>query len=106
MDKETKSYFEEDIITRLQDSKFQTDWIEISLQDFLKDGNTNTLTRCLTYVLKAHGTKEIPQIAKSTDMNTNNLYEIMTGKETPTLDTALKLINSLGYKFDVKLTTN
>ena len=95
--------FDDDIIERLQNPEFEAGWIELTLQEFLEDGNYNTFIRCLTYVVKARGRGEISRLAKASNIDRSNLSEILNGKVTPKIDTAFKLIKGLGYQCDVKL---
>lgn len=101
--------FDDDMIEQLQDPEFQKGWLELTLEEFLEDGDLNTFIRCLTYVVKArvqnsdHG--EISRLAKELKLDRSNLSEIVNGKKQPRLETAFKLLNGLGYKYDIKLHT-
>ena len=95
--------FDDDMIERLQDPKFEAGWLELTLQEFLEDGDISTFIRCLTYVVKARGRGEISRLASASDIDRGNLSEILNGKITPRIDTALKLIRGLGYQCDIKL---
>jgi len=97
--------FDEDMIKRLQNPEFESGWIELALQEFLEEGNFNTFIRCLTYVVKARGHGEISRLAQASSIDRGNLSEILSGKVTPRIDTALKLIRGLGYEYDIKLKT-
>ena len=97
--------FDDDMIERLQDPIFEAGWLELTLQEFLEDGNFNRFIRCLTYVVKARGRGEISRLAAASSIDRGNLSEILSGKVTPRIDTALKLIRGLGYEYDVKLKT-
>lgn len=97
--------FDDDIIKQLRDPEFETGWLELTLQEFLEDGDINTFIRCLTYVVKARGHGEISKLAKASSIDRSNLSEILNGKVTPRIDTALKLIRGLGYQCDVKIKT-
>jgi len=95
--------FDDDMMEQLQDPEFEAGWIELTLQEFLEDGDINTFIRCLTYVVKARGHGEISRLASASSIDRSNLSEILNGKVTPRIDTALKLIQGLGYKYDIKL---
>ena len=95
--------FDDDMIEQLQDPEFEAGWIELTLQEFLEDGNFNTFIRCLTYVVKARGRGEISRLATASSIDRSNLSEILNGKVVPRIDTAFKLIRGLGYEYDVKL---
>ena len=99
--------FDDDLAERLQNPQFQKNWLELTLQEFLEDGEIETFIRCLTYVVKARvkssGRGEITRLAKELNIDRSNLSEIVNGNKQPRLDTAFKLLNGLGYKYDIKL---
>lgn len=99
--------FDTDLINRLQDREFQKGWLEITLNDFLTDGDLDTFIRCLTDVVKARvkssGRGEITRLAKELKIDRSNLSEIVNGDKQPRLETAFKLLNGLGFKYDIKL---
>ncbi|DAB06690.1 TPA: hypothetical protein CPT95_10025 [Candidatus Gastranaerophilales bacterium HUM_15] len=99
--------WEDDHLERLQDTKYQKEWLELTLNEFLKDGNVETFIRCLTDVVKVRvkisGRGEISRLAKELKIDRSNLSEIVNGDKQPRLETAFKLLNGLGYKYDIKL---
>ena len=99
--------FETDLINRLQDKDYQKDWLELTLNEFLTDGDLDTFIRCLTDVVKAcvkaSGRGEITRLAKELKIDRSNLSEIVNGDKQPRLETAFKLLNGLGFKYDIKL---
>ena len=97
--------FDEDMMDKLQDPEYEQGWLEITLQDFLEDGDVDTFIRCLTYVVRARGRGEISRLAKVAKINRANISDIVNGKTKPHLDTAFKLLNGLGYKYEIKLKT-
>ena len=44
--------WEDDHLERLQDTEYQKEWLELTLNEFLEDGNIETFIRCLTDVVK------------------------------------------------------
>ena len=98
---------ETDLINRLQDKDYQKDWLELTLNEFLTDGDLDTFIRCLTDVVKARvkssGRGEITRLAKELKIDRSNLSEIVNGDKQPRLETAFKLLNGLGFKYDIKL---
>ena len=97
--------FDEHLQEQLQDAEFQKQWLEISLKEFLNDGNIDTFIQTLTKVVKARGRGEISRLAQASDIDRGNLSEILNGKITPRIDTAIKLIRGLGYECDITLKT-
>jgi len=99
--------WEDDFLERLQDTEYQKAWLEITLSDFLSDGDLDTFIRCLTDVVKARIKSsprgEISRLARELKIDRSNLSEIVNGEKKPRLETAFKLLNGLGYKYDIKL---
>ena len=99
--------FDNHLMSQLQDPEFQKGWLELTLEEFLQDGDVNAFTRCLTYVVRARVKNakrgEISRLAKELNLDRSNLSEIVNGNKQPRLETAFKLLNGLGYKYDIKL---
>ena len=99
--------FETDLLNRLQDIEYQRGWLELTLNEFLENGNLDAFIRCLTDVVKARvqasGRGEITRLAKELKIDRSNLSEIVNGAKQPRLETAFKLLNGLGFKYDIKL---
>lgn len=99
--------WEDDHTERLQDPEYQKQWLELTLSEFLEGGDLDTFTRCLTDVVKARVKTsprgEISRLAKELNIDRSNLSEIVNGNKQPRLETAFKLLNGLGYKYDIKL---
>jgi len=87
---------------KLQDKDYQRVYLETSLEEFAQDGNINAFIRSLQYVVKARGRGAISSLARELDMDRSNLSDILNGKVQPKISTALKLINGLGYKIQLK----
>ena len=99
--------WEDDHLERLLNAEYQKKWLELTLNEFLEDGNVETFIRCLTDVVKVRvkisGRGEISRLAKELKIDRSNLSEIVNGDKQPRLETAFKLLNGLGYKYDIKL---
>ena len=87
---------------QLQDKDYQRSYLETSLEEFAKDGNIDAFIRSLQYVIKARGHGAISSLAKELNMDRSNLSDILNGKVQPKLSTALKLLQGLGYKIQLK----
>ena len=87
----------------LKDKEKQRVWLETNLEEFVKDGNIDAFVRSLEYVIKARGRGAITALAKDLGMDRSNLSEILNHKKTPRIDTIFKLINGLGYDYNIKL---
>lgn len=91
------------MVNWLSDKEAQKNWLQTSLEEFTKDGNIDAFIRSLNYVVKARGRGAITALAKDTHMDRSNLSEILNGKKTPRIDTIFKLLNGLGYNYNIQL---
>ena len=96
--------FDDEFAKDFEDDEYVQLWLEHTLTQFLNTGNVDEFIDCLVDVVKNSKRGTISHIASTTGLNRANIYDIMAGKVTPRIDTAFKLINGLGYNFDIKLT--
>ena len=92
----TKSH-DELMQEHLQDEEFQYAWLKQSIEDYINDGDFTVFYHAVERVVKARTT--VSQLAKNLKMNRGNLSEILNGKIEPKMQTAFKILNSLGYEF-------
>ena len=95
--------FDEHFAECFKDKEYVQAWLENTLNEFLNTGNVDEFIECLIDVVKHSERGTITRIANNAGINRANLYDIMSGKVTPRIDTALKLIRGLGYKYDIRL---
>ena len=105
--------FDDDMMEQLQDPEFEAGWLELTLQEFLDDGDINTFIRCLTYVVKARGRGEISRLATASSIDRSNLSEILKKNRKrkkhpynrfPVLFT--RLLNSVMSRFAIQIRQN
>ncbi|MDR0311863.1 MAG: putative addiction module antidote protein [Acidobacteriota bacterium] len=90
----------EDLV--LSDLKTEADikeWLTISLEEFLEDGDLNAFCRTLEYAVKAKDT--ISGMSQKTGISRSNLYALFKGESQPQMKTVLKVIKELGYTLKV-----
>lgn len=75
------------------------EWLSLSLEAYLEDGNLNAFVRSLEYVVRAKD--NISNLSKKTGISRSNLYAIFKGDVTPQFDTVLKVLKELGYTLKV-----
>ena len=81
----------------LKNEDFQYAWLRQSIEDYINNGDFTVFYRAVERVVKARTT--VSQLAKDLKMNRGNLSEILNGKIEPKMQTAFKILNSLGYEF-------
>ncbi len=90
---------EELILDSLKTEEDIKDWLSVSLEEYIEDGDINAFIRALEYAVKAKGT--ISGISKKTGISRSNLYTIFKGEVTPQLNTIAKILKELGYTLKV-----
>lgn len=75
-------------------------YLEVSLEEFEKDGDIKALLLALRTVAEVQGGLGV--LAQKTGLNRQNLYKIFGNKVTPKFSTILLIIKGLGYTFTLK----
>ncbi len=95
----TKSH-DEFMQERLQDDEFQYAWLRQCIEDYIQDGDFVTFYRAIERVVKAR--TSVSKLARELKMNRGNLSEILNGKVEPKMQTAFKILKSLGYEITLE----
>jgi probable addiction module antidote protein len=96
--KNTESYHDE-LIQSLKDSDEAFGYLQVALEEYQEDHNTEALLVALRNVAMAQG--GIAKLAKKTRLNRQNLYNILSKKGNPRLDTFGSIIQGLGFKLAI-----
>ena len=91
--------FKDDLIERLQDPEYQREFLNVSLEEYIEDGDFKSFFKSLEYVIKARGSAT--EFAQKVNLNRRNLYELFKGEQKPQLDTVIKILKELGYSLKV-----
>lgn len=103
MDKEhiltnTTSYHDE-FVESLKDPEEAFGYLQIALEEYQQDSDIETLLVALRNVALAQG--GITKLARKTHLNRQNLYNILSKKGNPRLDTFGMIIKGLGFKLAI-----
>ena len=93
--KNTRSH-DEWLIEYLKDPEEAQNYLEASLEEYEKDGDTTALLLALRSVAQAQG--GIDQLAKRTAVSREHWYEILASQQTPRLDHWLAVLSALGFR--------
>jgi probable addiction module antidote protein len=74
-------------------------YLQVALEDFEQDRNTEALLTALRTVAEAQG--GIPELARRTNMEKMTLYKALSEKGNPKLSTIGAILHGLGYKLTV-----
>ncbi len=81
------------------DKEFQKEYLNISLEEYLTDGDFNKFFKSLEKVIKSR--ESVSSFAKKVNIDRTNLYTLFNGEKIPRLDTIAKILKELGYTIKV-----
>ncbi len=85
---------------QLQDEDFRREYLRLTLEEYVADGDYTFFFKELERVVKAKTT--ITKLAQDINLNRSNLSNILKGKVQPSFDTTLKILRGLGAEIEVK----
>ena len=100
IEKITQSY-EEWLIHSLKDKEEAAAYLEVALEEYQKDNNTECLLLALRHVAEAQG--GLGLLAKKTHLNRESLYKTLSKKGNPRLQTLGVLLKGLGFQLAVRV---
>ncbi len=83
----------------MENSEFQREYLNLSLEEYLTDGDFNTFYKSLEKVIKSR--ESITSFSKKVNIDRSNLYTLFNGEKVPRLDTIAKILKELGYTIKV-----
>jgi len=93
--KNTRSH-NEWLIEYLKDPEEAQNYLEASLEEYEKDGDTTALLLALRSVAQAQD--GIGQLATRTAVSREHLYDILASQHIPRLDNVLSILSALGFR--------
>ena len=83
----------------MKNSEFQREYLNLSLEEYLTDGDFNKFYKSLEKVIKSR--ESITSFSKKVNIDRSNLYTLFNGEKVPRLDTIAKILKELGYTIKV-----
>ena len=87
-------------LEKLKDKEEARLFLEVALEEYEEDGDTQTFLRALKDVTDAQG--GLSELSKKSNLNRQNLYKVMSGTSRPRLETVSQIVHSLGFRFALK----
>lgn len=87
--------FHDLLIESLRDQKEATVYLQVALDEYQEDGDTEIFLKALRNIAEAQG--GIGVLAKKTKLNRQNLYHTLSDKGNPRLNTLSLLLKSMGF---------
>ncbi|HCA67607.1 MAG: hypothetical protein A2249_01865 [Candidatus Jacksonbacteria bacterium RIFOXYA2_FULL_44_7] len=88
--------FKANLLKALRDPDEARAYLEVALEAYEKDRNTDALLLAMRDLAEAQG--GIGKLAKRTDVSREHLYDILASKHTPRLDTTISILSALGFR--------
>ena len=96
--KNTASYHDE-FVESLKNPEEAFGYLQVAIEEYQEDGDSEALLVALRNVALAQG--GIAKLAKKTHLNRQNLYNILSKKGNPRLDTFGTILKGLGFKLAI-----
>jgi probable addiction module antidote protein len=87
------------ILRQLYDKSSIKEFLNVTLETYVEDGNIDEFLSGLELVIKAR--QSLKSFSEEAKLNRSNLYAIFRGKRKPQMHTILKILSQLGYKLKV-----
>ena len=83
-----------------EDEELQKAYLEVSLEEFQQDNDTQALLKSLRRLAEVNG--GISKLAKEIHVSKQGLYKALSDKGSPKLSTVTKILQGLGYRLTVE----
>lgn len=97
--KNTASYHDE-LIESLKKPKEADLYLRVAMEEYQEDGDAEALLIALRNIVEARG--GMSWLARKTHLNRQNLYNVLSKKGNPTLDTFGLILKGLGYRLAIQ----
>ncbi|BCA96502.1 hypothetical protein TUM19329_28630 [Legionella antarctica] len=92
--------YDSDLITSLKDPEEAYGYLQVALKEYQEDNNLEAFLVALKNVASAQG--GMTKLAKTTKLNRQNLYKILSEKGNPRLDNFGTILKGLGFKLSIE----
>ena len=92
--------FEDYLIDSLKDPIEASIYLNVIIDEYMKDNDIRSFLRGLKNVAKAQG--GLSKLSESTGLNRQNLYRTLSAKGNPRISTVRKILNSFGCDLYIK----
>jgi len=91
--------FHDMLIASLKNPKEAAAYLQVALEEYQEDGDTEFFLLALRNVAEAEG--GIGELAKKTKLNRQNLYRTLSAKGNPRLKSLGTLLKALGFNLSI-----
>lgn len=95
--------FDNELRENLQDQKEQALWLQIALDEYLKDGNFDAFYLSLEKVIEVRNIS-IRKMSKDLELSRSNIIKLLEGqtKTAPKIDTLVKIFDYLDFEIKIQ----
>jgi probable addiction module antidote protein len=87
-------------LERLKDNKEAIMYLEIAIQEFEQDGDTQAFLMALRDVAEAQG--GMTQLSNKTKLSRTSLYKALSSHGNPKIDTISNILKGLGFRIKLE----
>ncbi|MEI8390454.1 MAG: transcriptional regulator [bacterium] len=91
------------IIELLKDPEEAEAYLNASIDEYMNDGDIAAFCIALEHLVKSKSS--VSEFSEKNKFNRKQLYRIFKNEINPSMDSVLKILNSLGFKVQFKLLT-
>lgn len=84
----------------LSDPERAKTYLEVALEEYEHDGNSEAFLLALRDVAEAQG--GLGKLSHRASLNRGHIYQSLSNKGNPRLDTLVKILHSLGFRLSIK----
>jgi len=92
--------FEDGLRERLSDPEYARVFLDVALEEYEEDGNTEAFLLALRDVAEAQG--GLTELAEQANLNRQNLYKALSEEGNPRLKTLGSVLHKLGFRLSVE----
>lgn len=98
LDSSTSDYHEQ-LINLLKSKKEAKLYLQVALEEYEEDGNSEAFMLALRNITEAQG--GVNTLAKKTSLNRQNLYRTLSSRGNPRFSTLGNIIHALGFRLSI-----
>ena len=94
--------FNDDLKEHLQDVNEQALWLQVALEEYLRDGNFDAFYACLEKIIEVRNIS-VRKMSKELELSRSNIIKLLDGqtKTAPKIDTLVKIFNYLNFEIKI-----
>ena len=88
------------VLEKMKDPQEAAEYLRHSLDEYVKDGNTEAFLLAVRTVAEAQG--GMTKLSRHAELNRQTLYRTLSKKGNPRINTLRSILNSLGFRLSIE----